>query len=160
MLYGNNDDLIAITTKFRTPLRRYLERSTWILKLWPFKKSRPSTLTNQDLFAGSVYFSDEDLDRFVYGVIIALGLLMLLAPLWWLNYVSDTTKQLGIITGFLVFFVFLLSRATGAKPLETMAATAGYDSLSLSCIGYLCSANLIFQVCRGSYGLPSIECKR
>jgi hypothetical protein len=50
---------------------------------------------------------------------------MLVTPLWWLMFVESKIKQLGVITGFIVLFLVLISSVTVAKPFETLAGTAG-----------------------------------
>ena len=58
---------------------------------------------------------------------------MLIGPLWWLNHLAvdgaNLAPRLGVITGFLVFFVFLISLLTNAKPFEVIAATAAYGAV-------------------------------
>ena len=73
------------------------------------------------------------MDKFVTCTTIALGLAMLIGPLWLLQYFStgqsNSCLRLGIITAFLVLFTVLLSFLTVAKPFETLAATAAYGAV-------------------------------
>ena len=90
----------------------------------PFRKELQSKFSDEEDPA-TKYFDDELVDRFVYIVIVIVGLGMLLGPLWWL-YEEETPKyRLAIITGFIILFTLLLG-TTQAGPHETMAATAGY----------------------------------
>lgn len=66
-------------------------------------------------------------------VIITTGLVMLIAPQWWLLFVQDRRVQLGIITGFIILFLVLVATVTGARPFESLAATAAYVH-SISCL--------------------------
>ena len=73
------------------------------------------------------------MDKFVTCIIIALGLGMLIGPLWLLQHFttgqSDLHLRLTIITVFLVAFTLLLTLITVAKPFETLAATAAYGAV-------------------------------
>ena len=70
------------------------------------------------------YYSNTRFDAFVTGVLIFLGLLLLLGPMWTLQFVRGDVKHLGIITGFILLFTSLLTSATVAKPFEVLAAVA------------------------------------
>lgn len=54
---------------------------------------------------------------------------MLLAPLWWLEYVNSTDVRLGIITSFICVFIFLISLSVVNRPFEVVAATAAYTAV-------------------------------
>ena len=70
------------------------------------------------------YFSDEKIDHFVATVIMGLGLIMLIAPLWILAFLEGLVPRLGVISAFIVLFTALLSVTTVAKPFESLAAAA------------------------------------
>ncbi|KAF2179660.1 hypothetical protein K469DRAFT_716170 [Zopfia rhizophila CBS 207.26] len=70
------------------------------------------------------------MENFCTFLITTVGLLMLVVPLWWLFYVENKTIQLGIITGFILLFLVMISSVTVAKPFESLAATAGYDNVT------------------------------
>jgi len=72
----------------------------------------------------TMYHSNTGLDAFVTAVIISFGLMFLLGPMWWLQFVSDSVKRLGMITGFVLLFTVLLASSTVTKPFESLAATA------------------------------------
>jgi hypothetical protein len=120
----NFHDLMPVNPKPKAPLRRWLEGQRRFAEFWPFREPTSPYLKNVDS-EGSVYFSDRLLDRVVYGTTVLLSVAMLIAPLWWLNFVSNNTVRLGIITGFVHVFAAVLGGVTIAKPFETMAATAG-----------------------------------
>ena len=73
------------------------------------------------------------MDKFVTCIIIALGLAMLIGPLWLLQHYTtgdpDFHTRLIIITFFLIGFTLLLSFVTVAQTFETLAATAAYGAL-------------------------------
>lgn len=77
----------------------------------------------------TVYSSDKAFERFTTGSIIIAGVAMLLAPLWWLEYVSRSNGRLGIITGFLVVFATVMGISTSNKPFEVVATTAAYAAV-------------------------------
>lgn len=75
------------------------------------------------------YYNDDSLESCASASIILCGLIMLVAPPWWLLLVQDKTKQLAIITGFIVLFLALLATLSAATPFESLAATAAYVHL-------------------------------
>ncbi|KAL8998395.1 MAG: hypothetical protein Q9169_002523 [Polycauliona sp. 2 TL-2023] len=81
----------------------------------------------------TVYSEEGRIDKFVTCITIGLGLVMLIAPLWLLQYVyseqPDMKARLKIITGFLVGFTLLLSVVAVARPFEVLAATAAYGAV-------------------------------
>lgn len=64
------------------------------------------------------------MELFVAIIIVSIGLLMLIAPLWVLMFVGNQIKRLAIITAFIIVFLLLISTVTVAKPFESLAATA------------------------------------
>ncbi|KAL8658703.1 MAG: hypothetical protein Q9226_000817 [Calogaya cf. arnoldii] len=81
----------------------------------------------------TVYSEEGIIDKTVTCVTIGLGLIMLIAPLWLLQYVyssePDMKARLKIITGFLIGFTILLSIVAVARPFEVLAATAAYAAV-------------------------------
>ena len=73
------------------------------------------------------------MDKFVTCITIALGLAMLIGPLWLLQHFttgqSNLHLRLVIITVFLVVFTLVLTIITVAKPFETLAASAAYGAV-------------------------------
>ncbi|KAH7390569.1 hypothetical protein BKA66DRAFT_568509 [Pyrenochaeta sp. MPI-SDFR-AT-0127] len=124
-------DLIQLVPKAATPLRKLLERSKHfrMSKLWkkdppplplPLHSTHPETLH---------YSSDSRIDNFIGITITALGMGMLIAPLWALAYTKGINKRLGVITGFIVLFLGLVAFTTVAKPFESLAAAAAYSAV-------------------------------
>ncbi len=70
------------------------------------------------------YSSDKRIDTFINVVIITVGMVMLIAPMWILNFLDGGTKKLGTITAFIVGFLGMISYSSSAKPFEALAATA------------------------------------
>ena len=57
---------------------------------------------------------------------------MLIGPLWWLQRTIHSWSPeglLGVITGFIGLFTFLLGTVTVAQPFEVLAATAAYAAV-------------------------------
>lgn len=81
----------------------------------------------------TIYNKEARIDKIVTFATIAIGLAMLLAPLWLLQCVTSRdiskTTTLGTITAFIVGFSGLLSIVAVAKPFEVLAATAAYAAV-------------------------------
>jgi hypothetical protein len=120
-------DLIAINTRSRPPLGRWIE-TCQSLQLW--KMFRAQLIPGHHVPSNTtVYSSDEKFERFTTTSIILTGLIMLLAPMWWLEFTSASEVRLGIITGFIVAFMSIMSVATETRPFEVVAATAAYAAV-------------------------------
>ncbi|KAE9364244.1 hypothetical protein N431DRAFT_421114 [Stipitochalara longipes BDJ] len=126
----HTDDLVQIKSRFRTPLRRFLEKTRpgtrfrWL----SFLRREPQDKTFYD--PGTMYYAkDKLLEHFVTLLVCLVGLVMLVAPLWALKFVTSLNARLGIITGFVVVFLVLIQSVTIAKPFETLAATAAYSAV-------------------------------
>ncbi len=65
-------------------------------------------------------------DAFITFIIACTGLVMLIAPLWILEFTKSSIASLAWMTGFLVLFLYMVAYATVAKPFETLGATAAY----------------------------------
>jgi hypothetical protein len=114
-------DVIPLARQTKSPLRGLLEtisRTTgWrMFKLKDQATTRESSTTfNHDINA---------LERFTNAVLITLGLLLLIGPMWSLQFITNEVKRLAIITSFILLFASILAGATAAKPFETLGATA------------------------------------
>lgn len=124
---GHEGDLISINHRARPPLGRLLEAIPKFDRL-PLFREKPLPGVHQ-LGKTTTYSSNSRLDLFTNVSIISSGLVMLLAPMWWLKFVGDSTKKLGVMTGFICLFVALMSTATVNKPFEIVAATAAYAAV-------------------------------
>jgi hypothetical protein len=122
-----NVDLISINAVDLLPIRRLLEASPRISFSWLFRTKPP--LDVDDTSEATIYTSNERLERITNGLIILVGLAMLLAPLWWLEYVSSKEGKLKIITLFVCLFIAMMMTATINKPFEVVAATAAYSAV-------------------------------
>jgi hypothetical protein len=65
------------------------------------------------------------MNRFISFLIVTSGLIMLIAPLWVLAFVSQTIYRLTVITVFTVIFLSLVSFAVDTEPVDGLVATAG-----------------------------------
>jgi hypothetical protein len=81
------------------------------------------------------YFSDKRIDRFITFLVVGVGMIMLIAPMWILYGLQSNLQKLGTITGFIVLFLVLVVSATVAKPFEALAATAAYIFLGTRLTG-------------------------
>ena len=99
-----------------SPLRSLLDHSSRfrLLGLWRQKTNDPIASKDENVH----YFSDEKIDRFIVALIMSLGPIMLIAPLWILAFLGGLTARLAVISAFIVLFVALLSVITGAKRLR------------------------------------------
>ncbi|OAK93539.1 hypothetical protein IQ06DRAFT_321576 [Phaeosphaeriaceae sp. SRC1lsM3a] len=120
-------DLITINSRSLPPLGQWIE-ACQRLHLWKMFRAKfvPDVHVKS---AMTVYSSDEKFDRVTTGSIIVIGLLMLLAPMWWLEFTSTSIVRLGIITGFVCAFISIMSMSTTNRPFEVVAATAAYAAV-------------------------------
>jgi hypothetical protein len=119
-------DLAPLVPKPKSPLRRFLEQSQTfrLLRFWRIEPlPLPNDVTGED--EQTHYASDKRIDVFITFIILLVGITMLIAPLWILEYVRRNVDRLGVITTFIVLFILLLSLTTVARPFETLAAAAG-----------------------------------
>jgi hypothetical protein len=70
------------------------------------------------------YISDKRVDTFAYVVIVGVGMAMLIAPMWVLEFLDSQLVKLATITTFIIAFLAMISGASSAKPFEVLAATA------------------------------------
>jgi hypothetical protein len=112
-------DLIAVSSQPKPAFRLLFEYIPGLHRLFRVRKREDRVVSGT-----TFYPSDKALDGFANGVIVAIGLVMLFGPMWWLNYVQGSARRFGTTTGFVLLFTTLLSSATVAKPFEVLAATA------------------------------------
>jgi hypothetical protein len=70
------------------------------------------------------YYSDRRVDMFADIVLLGLGLVLLICPLWVLDVVRNTECRLAFISCSILIFMLLVSLLTPAGPSEALAATA------------------------------------
>lgn len=121
-------DLFSVVPKEKSPLRRLLERIESFRVHWLFSDRNAPTLPSTDAQL-ITFISDKRIDAFINVVIISVGMAMLIAPIWILEFLSRQTTKLGTITGFIVAFLAMISYASSAKPFEVLAATAAYSAV-------------------------------
>ena len=111
-------DLVSLVNKSKSPLRRFLERSTRFRLLGVWRENSDSQDENV------IYTSDKKIDGFIAFITTIIGLAMLVAPLWILAYVTGIVHRLAVITIFLVVFLCFVSSMTVARPFEALGAAA------------------------------------
>jgi hypothetical protein len=122
---NHTSDLFQLVSKNKSSLRRLLERSDRF-RTFPIWR-RPSPGLCEDAIVDDEhvhYHDDTKINHAVTLIILTLGVVMIVSPLWVLEFVHGSIKRLGIITLFIVLFVMLLSVTTVAKPFESLAAAA------------------------------------
>ncbi|KAI4259717.1 MAG: hypothetical protein L6R42_004448, partial [Xanthoria sp. 1 TBL-2021] len=126
-------DLMPMVPRVKPPLRRFLDRFDIIGRISYFRRKEKQLDQRHFQSETTIYNIEERIDKVVTIVTIVLGLSMLIAPLWVLQYFyteqPDMKTRLEIITGFLIGFTFLLSIVTVARPFEVLAATAAYGAV-------------------------------
>jgi hypothetical protein len=130
----NHEDLIAVQPKVRSWFRDVLEM-TYFLKFMNHIPGLRYCFTRKpedfDIISdGKGYWQhDRRVESFSTFTISIAGMGMLVGPLWWLNFVAQQEKRLGIITGFIVVFFVLVLVATTAKVSDALAAAAAYSAV-------------------------------
>lgn len=109
--------------KDETPVRRLINSSKRLRTLSIWRQPPPTDNDNDGMVT---YFSDRRMDNFASGVIIGVGMVMLIVPLWILAAMANTTAKLVVITLFVFLFLLILSFAIASKPFEALGATAAY----------------------------------
>jgi hypothetical protein len=116
-------DLFSVIPKEKPPLRRLLERAESFRVHWIFKEKEAPSLPLYDRHLVT-YISDKRVDTFAYVVIVGVGMAMLIAPMWVLEFLDSQLVKLATITTFIIAFLAMISGASSAKPFEVLAATA------------------------------------
>ncbi|KAF8851018.1 hypothetical protein BDZ45DRAFT_661102 [Acephala macrosclerotiorum] len=125
---NHSRDLFSVVPKEKTPLRRLLERWKTFRSHWFWKEEKAPELPLYDK-ENVNYISDKKIDTFITVLIIVVGMAMLIAPMWVLEYLTKPVAKLGTITAFVVVFMGCVSYASVAKPFEVLAATAAYSAV-------------------------------
>lgn len=119
----HTDDLICVVQKEKTPLRKVIDNSLRLrtLPLWRYKNDIPVP----EYDAGNVsYYKDERMDKFASLIIVSVGVIMLITPIWILQSLADLNMKLVVITIFVFVFLLILSYFMATKPFEALGATA------------------------------------
>ncbi|KAK7191935.1 hypothetical protein DPSP01_013342 [Paraphaeosphaeria sporulosa] len=123
----HTDDLTSIHHRTLPPLGRWLESFAQLHRSSFFRAKHGNDAVQKS--SGTTISSNSRFDLVTNTSIIFGGLVMLLAPLWWLEYVNDSAKKLAVMTGFICVFVALGSVATVNRPAEVVAAAAAYAAV-------------------------------
>jgi hypothetical protein len=118
------NDLISISKGDKSTMRQFLESHIVFRFHWLWKKESPPKLQHCAEKHVRKYSSNERVDTVTTITIFAVGLFILVAPIWILEALQNPYSKLGLITAFLVIFLAVISAATVAKPFESLAATA------------------------------------
>ncbi|QDS72495.1 hypothetical protein FKW77_010072 [Venturia effusa] len=113
------EDLVSVIPFEKSWFRRVLEW-TFVLRFSTFRRETTD---------GVVFSNNKRLENLSTTVVAIFGLGMLIAPLWILEAVHDSNKQLAIITGFIVLFFFVVKVATNARVFESLAVAAAYSAV-------------------------------
>ncbi|KAF5511444.1 hypothetical protein CGCS363_v002119 [Colletotrichum siamense] len=124
--YLAKEDLISVAYTEKTPLRQVIDSSLRLrtLSIWRHRENEAPSYDAREVS----YYSDERMNAFVSAVIIAIGVFMLLTPIWVLQAIEDLKGKLAVITIFVFIFLLVLSLGMVAKPFEVLGATAASDT--------------------------------
>lgn len=126
-----DDDLIPIRPKVRSPFRNFLEKSNVLLKSSILKRyfgRNPSGFYDFER-DGTYWQNDVRIEKFASVVIALIGLVMLVGPLWILEYVRGDADRLGIITAFITAFFIIVLLLTTARTFDALVAAAAYSAV-------------------------------
>lgn len=119
---NKRDNVIALSSPERSPMLDFVD--------WHFPRLTSTlfpTSPNPDKVnsPNTLYDNKSALESFLAVLYLVVGLGLLFGPMWWLAFVSDTLKRLGIIIGFMAFFTLIVHKGSDIKPWEVIgAATA------------------------------------
>jgi hypothetical protein len=117
-------DLIRIVPSSKGLLTLWCEKSRFLK--WLFRKElRPGQIESTTIRL----WSEKAMQASADAILITTGLCMLYGPMWWLNWVDNSSKRLGIITGFVFLFAMSIAIIGGGRPFETLGATAAYAAV-------------------------------
>ncbi|KAI1267996.1 hypothetical protein F5Y18DRAFT_377102 [Xylariaceae sp. FL1019] len=124
---SKTQDLVRLKSQDKTVLREWIDSSLQLrtLSIWK-KKSREVPKYEANNVS---YYSDRAMDSFASSVIVFIGAVILITPLWVLQAMNNLTKKLAVITVFVLVFLLVLSFMLVAKPFEVLAATAAYAAV-------------------------------
>jgi hypothetical protein len=119
----HEDDLMAVCPREKASFRRFIGRLALARRHRFFHREPDGTESYHD--PETHYLARLDrIDKLVSGIILVAGLVMLVVPLWILQFLGDNVVRLGVITAFVVLFLVVVATIAGAKPYESLAATA------------------------------------
>ncbi|KAJ8112218.1 hypothetical protein ONZ43_g5440 [Nemania bipapillata] len=123
----HESDLFGVVQRDKTPLRQLIDNSRRLRTL-PIWRVKNLGIPDYETDVVSQY-SDKRISTFASGIIVSLGAILLLAPLWILNALGNPNLKLAVITVFIAIFLVILSFAMVTKPFEALGATAAYAAV-------------------------------
>jgi len=126
-------DLVSLVPKDKVPLRRYLDQKEWFMKL-PFFREKENNRHYSDAHSPDTthYQNDFRVNGFIGALSLIVGLAFVIGPiwgLWWLDALRTETRNMILITAFIVAFTFLLWSIMVSRPFETLGAAAAYAAV-------------------------------
>ncbi|KAF7535499.1 hypothetical protein G7054_g5351 [Neopestalotiopsis clavispora] len=120
-------DLVRLVPENKTNVRRLVDKSSWLstLSIWKEQKEFDLPYDNERI----QYYSEKRLDNFASGIIVVVGAVMLMTPLWILQFLDSPISKLLVITVFNSAFLLVMSFLMVAKPFEALGATAAYAAV-------------------------------
>ncbi|KAI1128640.1 hypothetical protein F5Y10DRAFT_240197 [Nemania abortiva] len=124
---SQNEDLIQVHSHDRTPVRRLIDSSLRLrtMSIWKDNKVSIPEYESKEIS----YYSDRRMDAFASGVIVFIGAVILLIPLWILQALESLKIKLAVITAFVFIFLVVISLAMVSRPLEALGASAVYAAV-------------------------------
>jgi hypothetical protein len=129
-------DLVRLVPENKTNVRRLVDKSPWLstLSIWREQKEFDIEYDIKSIQS----YSEKRLDNFASGIIVTIGAVMLMAPLWIMQFLNSSVSKLVVITVFNSAFLLVMSFIMVAKPFEALGATAAqvslYTYVILSCL--------------------------
>ncbi|KAJ3577101.1 hypothetical protein NPX13_g3466 [Xylaria arbuscula] len=120
----HDNDLLGVVHKDKTPLRTLIDSSRQLRTLPIWRQGN-----HNDESDWVSYYSDKRMNTFASGIIVGVGAILLLVPLWILYALQRPELKLAVITVFVAAFLIILSFAMVAKPFEALGATAAYAAV-------------------------------
>lgn len=121
-------DLFPVVTRSKSLIRQFMEQWRWLTFRFALRDPKRTDRADSE---NTLYISDTGFEIFVSAFIVVLGLCLLFAPMWWLNFVSNAEYRLAIITVFVTLFAGCLWVTAGQRPFEVLGATAAYAAVLL-----------------------------
>ncbi|KAI1368717.1 hypothetical protein F5Y08DRAFT_227349 [Xylaria arbuscula] len=120
----HHNDLLGVVHKDKTPLRTLIDSSRQLRTLPIWRQGN-----HNDESDWVSYYSDKRMNTFASGIIVGVGAILFLVPLWILYALQRPELKLAVITVFVAAFLIILSFAMVAKPFEALGATAAYAAV-------------------------------
>ncbi|KAK3987594.1 hypothetical protein QBC44DRAFT_371926 [Cladorrhinum sp. PSN332] len=115
-------NLISVAHKEKTSLRDIVDNSLWLRTL-PIWKHREEDVAIYDV-GQLAYYSDKRMDKFSSGIIVFLGAVMFIVPIWTLQALEKLKLKLAVITVFVFVLLVVMSSIMVTKPYEALGITA------------------------------------